>query len=347
MLIILFSFHQEFSQNETGSRSATLSRLRDLLRGGCCEGGRSHRVQTKVSMVPQPPARPQLTSPAPGPAATRGRESCPAGMARILKGPVRFRKTTPRPSPPTDVKISALADYHPSNVFGLAAASRLALTGCPFPLRSSQMDELGTEPGQAGREAAGSGRRRAGARTDSGREGSPRLATQVTSSPAALGTVQKRPDPRSRGSLTPRVPEPRGRVPQELRSSGSRLPPPFPRAPSWREIAARLLRNSNINSNSSPGSADKVTALQRLGLSLSAAGSAPLRAPLPPPGGGQSRGRAVGAGPPPAGGSPRSPPRARGLLSFPAQRLTPRLSLPPSQRPGGCSQPRQALPPER
>lgn len=180
------------------------------------------------------------------------------------------------------------------------------------------MDELGTEPGQAGREAAGSGRRRAGARTDSGREGSPRLATQVTSSPAALGTVQKRPDPRSRGSLTPRVPEPRGRVPQELRSSGSRLPPPFPRAPSWREIAARLLRNSNINSNSSPGSADKVTALQRLGLSLSAAGSAPLRAPLPPPGGGQSRGRAVGAGPPPAGGSPRSPPRARGLLSFPA-----------------------------
>lgn len=66
---------------------------------------------------------------------------------------------------------------------------RLALTGCPLPLRFFQMDEMGTEPSQAGREAfgraprAGGSRRRAASRTDPGREGgSPSLASQVNPS---------------------------------------------------------------------------------------------------------------------------------------------------------------------
>lgn len=100
LTVLLFSLHQEPSQNETSSRSPALSRLRDFLRGGCCKGGRSDRVQKKVSIGAHPPAsaQPRLWScgasapPRPAPAVIRG-TGFPAGIAQLLKGLVPFQET--------------------------------------------------------------------------------------------------------------------------------------------------------------------------------------------------------------------------------------------------------------
>ncbi|XP_064308776.1 pro-adrenomedullin isoform X1 [Phalacrocorax carbo] len=48
---------QDPSQNETSSRSPALSRLCDLLRGGCCKGGRSDRVQKKMDEMGTKPSQ--------------------------------------------------------------------------------------------------------------------------------------------------------------------------------------------------------------------------------------------------------------------------------------------------
>lgn len=102
---------------------------------------------------------------------------------------------------------------------------------------------------------------------------------------------------------------------------------PFPALFSWREIAVPLLRKSNINSNSSSGSIDKVTAVNRRGPSShrQQALLCDQIAPLPPLGGGQSRGVAVAAGgssapgggelPAPSSGAPRRFSHARSLSS--------------------------------
>lgn len=198
LTILLFSLHQEPSQNETSSRSPALSRLCDLLRGGCCKGGRSDRVQKKVSIGARPPASalPRSWScgasapPRRAPAVIEG-TGFPAGIAQLLKGLMPFQETSNKKKTQNKTEISALAKIIAPRMYLVwLPPRRLALTGCPLPLRSFQMDEMGTEPSEAGREAfghaprAGGSRRPAAAHTDPGREGgSPSLASQVNSSP--------------------------------------------------------------------------------------------------------------------------------------------------------------------
>lgn len=50
MTFLLVFLHQDFSQNETGSHSPPLSRVRDLPWGGCCKARRRFRIQKKVSI---------------------------------------------------------------------------------------------------------------------------------------------------------------------------------------------------------------------------------------------------------------------------------------------------------
>lgn len=190
LTVLFFSLHQEHSQNETSSRSSALSRFCDLLRGGCCKGGRSDRVQKKVSIGARPPASAQYRSwscGAPAPASGRDqRDWIPCGNCTAPKRPHALSGNIPPPKK----NLGAGKDYRPSNLFGLAPALQTCANRLSSSLRSFQMDEMGTEPSQAGREAfgrtprTGGSCRRAVAHTDPGREGgSTSVASQVNSNP--------------------------------------------------------------------------------------------------------------------------------------------------------------------
>lgn len=218
-------------------------------------------------MGARPAALWSLRAPAPGSGCDQ-RDRTPCGNCtgpRALSGSI----------PKKVRKISALAKIiAPRICLVWLPPCRLALTGCPLPLRSFQMDEMGTEPSQARREAlgrapsAGSSRRRAATRAAPGREGgSPRLASQVTSSSNPPGSTLARASRKFPGpprfrvfrllAANPRAPE--------TAPSGSRLP--FPALFSRRQTAALLLRKPNIKSNSSSGARDKARVANRRGLS--------------------------------------------------------------------------------
>lgn len=134
LTVLFFSLHQEHSQNETSSRSPALSRFCDLLRGGCCKGGRSDRVQKKVSIGARPPASAQYHSwscGAPAPASGRDqRDWIPCGNCTAPKRPHALSGNIPPPKK----KISALAKIIAPRIYLVwLLPCRLALTGCPLP----------------------------------------------------------------------------------------------------------------------------------------------------------------------------------------------------------------------